>query len=209
MPGDYFTSKTPANFVFFPNCCGGRELFLIVQLDFPLLCPQDMGLICHICRTALIKLFLEQKVIFLVWIFFFFPLFGYPAMACSVLVSQHGTRDQTHALCSGSMKSQPLAHQRSPRNWLFFYLPSMECCSPWVEKRWTWLTDWTTIKTKWFLKIFPFHRMLYPNIAVFTNSSCPPVLAQSHFLPAAAFGHPFQTAHWNDLPHLHCYNTEL
>ena len=141
--------------------------------------------------------------------FFFFPLFGYPAMACSVLVSQHGTRDQTHALCSGSMKSQPLAHQRSPRNWLFFYLPSMECCSPWVEKRWTWLTDWTTIKTKWFLKIFPFHRMLYPNIAVFTNSSCPPVLAQSHFLPAAAFGHPFQTAHWNDLPHLHCYNTEL
>ena len=72
MPGDYFTSKTPANFVFFPNCFGGRELFLIVQLDFPLLCPQDMGLICHICRTALIKLFLEQKVIFLVWIFFFF-----------------------------------------------------------------------------------------------------------------------------------------
>ena len=79
MPGDHFTSKTPANSVFFPNCFSGRELFLTVQLDFPLFCPQDMGLICHIGRTALIKLFLEQKVIFLVWIFlFFFSLFGYP-----------------------------------------------------------------------------------------------------------------------------------
>ena len=99
MPGDHFTSKTPANSVFFPNCFSGRELFLTVQLDFPLFCPQDMGLICHICRTALIKLFLEQKVIFLVWIFLFFFTFWLSHMACRILVSQHGTRDQTYAPC--------------------------------------------------------------------------------------------------------------
>ena len=78
MPGDYFTSKAPDNSVFFPNCFGGRELFLTVPLDFPLLCPQDMGFICHICRTALIKLSLEQKVICFCG-FFFLSLFGCPA----------------------------------------------------------------------------------------------------------------------------------
>lgn len=70
MPGNYFTSKPPANSVFIPNCFGGRELFLTVQLDFSLLCPQDMGLICHINRIALIKLFLKQKVICFCGLFF-------------------------------------------------------------------------------------------------------------------------------------------
>lgn len=78
VPGGYFTSKTPDNSVFFPNCFGGRELFLTVPLDFPLLCPQDMGLICHICRTALIKLSLEQKVICFCGFFFFFHFLAVP-----------------------------------------------------------------------------------------------------------------------------------
>lgn len=115
VPGGYFTSKTPDNSVFFPNCFGGRELFFTAPLDFPLLCPQDMGLICHICRTALIKLSLEQKVICFCGFFFSFT-FWLSRMACRILASQHGTRAQAHAPCSGSMKSQPLNRQRGPRN---------------------------------------------------------------------------------------------
>lgn len=138
MPENYFTSKTPVNSVFFPNCFGGRELFLTVQLDFPLLCPQDMGLIYHICRIALIKLFLKQKVICFCGFFFSFT-FWLSHMACWDL--SFPTRDQGSNPCPVQWEHEvsTTGPPERPQKLIgFFNIPSsMECCSPWVEKHWT------------------------------------------------------------------------